>query len=276
MMTSSKSVFDKLKNLLGNQPAAPPSDDEGEAGSARPGSTAAARRPARPRGARSDPGLSGGSGSTGSGPNAGSGAGSGPRARSSSGGFEPLDAQGGTAPHAEIPCPNCGEPMLAGWGTTCGKCRPHLVGAKTMFFAPGQVELPVAAGAGGMTLGWLIVIRTGDEAKKGALVELDADTVLSRADAPPTGAAKLISFDDGFMSSGHALLSRPQTGERTDAFSIRDRDRPGPSANGTFVNSHKLVKGEVVRLADGDVIKVGTTELLFKSLWLPPVGVRTS
>ena len=99
--------------------------------------------------------------------------------------------------------------------------------------------------------------------------------MLSRADAPPIGSAKLVAFDDGFMSSGHAVLSRPQTGERTDAFTIRDRDRPGPSANGTFVNSHKLVKGEIVRLADGDIIKVGTTELLFKSLWLPPVGTRT-
>jgi hypothetical protein len=165
--------------------------------------------------------------------------------------------------------------MLAGWGTTCGKCRPNLVAAKTMFFAPGQVELPAQA-AGGMTLGWLIVIRTGDESQKGTLVELDADsTVLSRADAPPTGAAKLVSFDDGFMSSGHAVIGRPVTGEKTDAFTIRDRDRPGPSANGTFVNSHKLVKGEIVRLADGDIIKVGTTEMLFKSLWLPPVGVRT-
>ena len=167
-------------------------------------------------------------------------------------------------------------PMLTGWGTTCGKCRPNLVGAKTMFFAPGQVELPPSqAAASGMTLGWLIVIRTGDESKRGGLIELDADAVLSRADAPPTGAAKLVSFDDGFMSSGHAVLSRPLTGERTDAFTIRDRDRPSPSANGTFVNSHKLVKGEIVRLADGDIIKVGTTEMLFKALWLPPVGTRT-
>ena len=165
--------------------------------------------------------------------------------------------------------------MLAGWGTTCGKCRPNLVGAKTMFFAPGQVELPASHAAAGMTLGWLIVVRTGDESKKGALIELDADAVLSRADAPPIGSAKLVAFEDGFMSSGHAVLSRPQTGERTDAFTIRDRDRPGPSANGTFVNSHKLVKGEIVRLADGDIIKVGTTELLFKSLWLPPVGTRS-
>jgi hypothetical protein len=264
MMTFAKRVFDKLKNLLGNERpgSRPASDEETETPPPRPGAAATGggtRRPARPRAARSDPGLS-----------------PGVRPRSSSGAFEPLDAPAGEpASHAEIPCPNCGEPMLTGWGTTCGKCRPNLVGAKTMFFAPGQVELPAQA-AGGMTLGWLIVIRTGDDSKKGALIELDADAVLSRADAPPTGAAKLVPFDDGFMSSGHAVLSRPLTGERTDAFTIRDRDRPGPSANGTFVNSHKLVKGEIVRLADGDMIKVGTTELLFKSLWLPPVGVRSS
>jgi FHA domain len=266
MMTSAKRVFDKLKNLLGPRPPASREEPEPEEPSPRV-SAAGARRPARPRGARSDPGLAGA------------------RPRSASGAFEPLDGpasgsgsglgSGETAPHVEIPCPNCGEPMLTGWGTTCGKCRPNLVGAKTMFFAPGQVELPAQA-AGGMTLGWLIVIRTGDEAHKGTLIELDADTVLSRADAPPTGAARLVSFDDGFMSSGHAVLSRPLTGERTDAFTVRDRDRPAPSANGTFVNSHKLVKGEIVRLADGDIIKVGTTELLFKSLWLPPVGARTS
>jgi hypothetical protein len=248
-------VFDKLKNLLG----APPPDAEPEAspGARSPrasASTAGPRRPARPRAARSDPGLPVGRSPS----------------RPPSGNFDPPEE---TA-QAEIPCPNCGEPMLAGWGTTCGKCRPNLVGAKTMFFAPGQVELPAQA-AGGMTLGWLIVIRTGDESQKGSLVELDSDAlVLSRADAPPTGAAKLVAFEDGFMSSGHAVLSRPLTGERTDAFTIRDRDRPGPSANGTFVNSHKLVKGEIVRLADGDIIKVGTTELLFKSLWLPPVGQR--
>jgi len=259
MMTSANRVFDKLKNLLGHQP---PQQPDSPAPAARPGRASVAggppRRPARPRSPLSDPNLGGGP----------------PRSRGPSGAFTPLDAPDDSAP-AEIPCPNCGEPMLAGWGTTCGKCRPNLVGAKTMFFAPGQVELPASHAAAGMTLGWLIVVRTGDESKKGSLIELDADAVLSRADAPPIGAAKLVAFEDGFMSSGHAVLSRPQTGERTDAFTIRDRDRPGPSANGTFVNSHKLVKGEIVRLADGDIIKVGTTELLFKSLWLPPVGTRS-
>ncbi len=261
MMTFANRVFDKLKNLLGNQPPQQPESPAPARSSRASVSGAPPRRPARPRSPLSDPNLGvGGPGST--------------RSRGPSGAFEPLEPPDESAP-AEIPCPNCGEPMLAGWGTTCGKCRPHLVGAKTMFFAPGQVELPASHAGAGMTLGWLIVIRTNDEAKKGELVDLDADAVLSRADAPPIGAAKLVAFDDGFMSSGHAVLSRPQTGERTDAFTIRDRDRPGPSANGTFVNSHKLVKGEIVRLADGDIIKVGTTELLFKSLWLPPVGTRT-
>jgi hypothetical protein len=261
MMTFANRVFDKLKNLLGNQPPQEPESPAPARSSRASVSGGPPRRPARPRSPLSDPNLgTGGSGGT--------------RSRGSSGAFEPLEPPEESA-HAEIPCPNCGEPMLAGWGTTCGKCRPNLVGAKTMFFAPGQVELPASHAAAGMTLGWLIVVRTGDESKKGALIELDADAVLSRADAPPIGAAKLVAFEDGFMSSGHAVLSRPQTGERTDAFTIRDRDRPGPSANGTFVNSHKLVKGEIVRLADGDIIKVGTTEVLFKTLWLPPVGTRS-
>ena len=75
-MTIAKRVFDKLKNLLGNERPPAPSDDEPEAAPPRPGAPTAvsARRPARPRAARSDPGLSGG------------------RPRSPSGAFEPLDA----------------------------------------------------------------------------------------------------------------------------------------------------------------------------------------
>jgi len=87
------------------------------------------------------------------------------------------------------------------------------------------------------------------------------------------GDVEVVGFDDGYMSSAHAVIGRPATGNRNDAFTIRDREGQ-PSANGTFVNSQKLGQGEVVRLGDGDVIKVGGTELLFKSLWLPPVAVR--
>lgn len=163
--------------------------------------------------------------------------------------------------------------MLAGWGTTCGTCRPNLVPAKTMFLARGQVALAVEAHAG-MTIGWLVVIRSIDEQQRGTLIELDrARLVLSRAGAEPAGADRVVTFDDTYMSSAHAVLSRPATGNRDDAFTIRDRQNPA-SANGTFVNSRKLGPGEVVRLGEGDIIKVGATELLFKALWLPPVAVR--
>jgi hypothetical protein len=164
--------------------------------------------------------------------------------------------------------------MLPGWGTTCGKCRPNLVAAKTMFLAGEQVALPSHLG-GGMTLGWLVVIRSADKRQIASLIELDQPrVVLSRAGAAPSGALRVVPFEDGYMSSAHAVIGRPATGNRNDAFTIRDRDAPG-SANGTFVNSQKLRPGESVRLGDGDVIKVGATELLFKSLWLPAVTARS-
>jgi pSer/pThr/pTyr-binding forkhead associated (FHA) protein len=145
-----------------------------------------------------------------------------------------------------------------------------------MFLAPGQLAPPAQA-AGGTILGWMAVIRSVDERQVGSLIELDQPRiVLSRAGAPPSSNDRLVQFDDGYMSSGHAVIGRPSSGDRTDAFTIRDRDNPGPSANGTFVNSQKLEPGEVVRLADTDIVKVGATELLFKTLWLPPVATRTS
>jgi FHA domain len=174
----------------------------------------------------------------------------------------------------EIPCPNCGEPMLPGWGTTCGKCRPNLVAPKTLFFSASDFGLPTQAQlSGGMTLGWLVVVRTVEESQQGNLIELDRPTVaLSRAGVPPIGADKVVQFEDSFMSSGHAVLRSPPDGDRSNAFTISDRENPSPSINGTFVNADKVTAGQVVRLSDGDIIKVGATELLFKSLWLPPSG----
>jgi pSer/pThr/pTyr-binding forkhead associated (FHA) protein len=126
-----------------------------------------------------------------------------------------------------------------------------------------------------MALGWIVVSRSIDKLQNGALIELDQPLVIvSRAGAGGGGGARVVSFDDTFMSNGHALLRRPATGERTDAFTICDRQDPGPSANGTFVNARKLQATEIARLSDGDTIKVGATELLFKSLWLPPVSAR--
>jgi len=237
-------VLDKLRELFGGGKPSNPA----QTGRGRP---AGPRRPAKPRPLSADSARLGRS-----------------RPPSSTGAPRAEVAQ------SEIPCPNCGEPMLPGWGTTCGKCRPNLVAPKTMFMAREQVALPSHMG-GGMTLGWLVVTRSSDKRQLASLIELDQSrVVLTRADAAPTGAARVVGFDDGYMSSAHAVIGRPATGNRNDAFTIRDREGQ-PSANGTFVNSQKLGQGEVVRLGDGDVIKVGGTELLFKSLWLPPFAART-
>ncbi|HVT08998.1 MAG TPA: FHA domain-containing protein, partial [Polyangia bacterium] len=178
----------------------------------------------------------------------------------------------------EVPCPNCGEPMLSGWGTTCGRCRPNLVAPKTLFLAPGQMAAAPSQvlSAEGMTLGWLVVVASVDTGRRGALVELTyRRSILSRAGTMPPGTPGVVEFADTFMSSGHAIVTRPQTGNRNEAFEIRDRES-APSANGTFVNSRRLVAGEVMRLGDGDVVKVGATELVFRSLWLPGSGARPS
>ncbi len=174
----------------------------------------------------------------------------------------------------EIPCPNCGEPMLSGWGTTCGTCRPGLVAPKTLFLsrdpqaASGRMEA--------MTLGWLVVVSTPDQRQRGELLQLDQErSVLSRGERGPTSQPGLFEFSDIFMSSGHAIVSRPRTGDRRDAFSIRDRES-APTANGTFVNSRRVGRGESVDLADGDEVKVGATQMVFRSLWLPGSDARTS
>ena len=73
----------------------------------------------------------------------------------------------------EIPCPNCGEPMLSGWGTTCGTCRPGLVAPKTLFLSrdpkatSGRIEA--------MTLGWHVVVSTHDKQQRGSLLQLDQE-----------------------------------------------------------------------------------------------------
>ena len=166
--------------------------------------------------------------------------------------------------------------MLAGWGTTCGSCRPNLVAAKTLYLAPGQVASTSQLAGEGMTLGWLVVVSSLDVKLQGALIELrQATSTLSRSSGPGGLRPDLFEFDDIFMSNRHACVSRPKTGSRNDAFEIRDREGT-PSANGTFINSRRLPPGEISPLADGDVIKVGATEIVFKSLWLPGSASPTS
>jgi hypothetical protein len=142
---------------------------------------------------------------------------------------------------------------------------------KTMFMSAvddkGLVPVP------GLSLGWFVVVSSLDTQYSGSLIELVTPvTILSRGSQENTSMETWIDLSDKFLSNGHAVVHRPGRDNQDEAFTIRDREVPGPSANGTFVNSHKLAPGEVVELSDGDIVRVGRTELMFKSLWLSPSG----
>ena len=171
----------------------------------------------------------------------------------------------------EVFCPNCGQPMLASWGATCGNCRPRMASPKTMFMS--TVDGKGVATVPGISLGWLVVLSSLDARYTGSLLELTTPvTILSRGGQENTSMETWVDFNDKFISNGHALVYRPKQATHDDAFTVRDREVPGPSANGTFVNSHKLAPGEVAELSEGDIVRVGRTELMFKSLWLSPSG----
>jgi hypothetical protein len=174
-------------------------------------------------------------------------------------------------PEEEVFCPNCGQPMLASWGATCGNCRPRMASPKTMFMS--TVDGKGAATVPGISLGWLVVLSSLDARYTGSLLELTTPvTILSRGGQENTSMETWVDFNDKFISNGHALIYRPKQAGPDEAFTVRDREVPGPSANGTFVNSHKLAPGEVAELSEGDIVRVGRTELMFKSLWLSPGG----
>jgi pSer/pThr/pTyr-binding forkhead associated (FHA) protein len=136
--------------------------------------------------------------------------------------------------------------------------------------APGH---DLAAGTGpqgvpwraGAWLAWLLVVRSEDEQMEGRLLALTAEeTTLGRGnrDSLRSGAHHL--FDDLFMSDPHVVISRPG-GQGPPQL----RERPGPSTNnGTFVNGRRISADEVVELRDGDLVQLGTTALLVKTLWL--------
>jgi hypothetical protein len=149
--------------------------------------------------------------------------------------------------------------MLEVWGSTCGRCRPKTVHPKSPTL--------IASDEPSLELGWLVVLSSPDEDRVGELYPLQQDLlILSRRapNAPPQAPGQL-AFVDDFMSSGHATLKQSQAGR----WSIEDRSAPSPSANGTFVNAHQVAPGEAFQLCDGDIIRLGTTELYFRALHLP-------
>lgn len=114
-------------------------------------------------------------------------------------------------------------------------------GAATTIFEVGAGG-PSAPGA--PALGWLAGL---DGKLKGQLVPLEGSTVLG---ADPDCK---ISLDEEFASRRHAEIYRTEYG-----FMVRDLG----STNGTFVNDVRIKEESLV---DGDRIRVGTTELVFKS-----------
>lgn len=166
----------------------------------------------------------------------------------------------------EESCVTCGAPLLLEWGGVCPNCKPKIASPKTLFASRSDLF-----GAASISLGWLIVLRSPDQPQQATLLELDqAVNLITRMGAPPVPGARLYPFNDEFMSVANATIRRPFGGDKNSAFTLEDRRSPGPSANGTWANSRRLGPQEVVQLGDGDIVRVGTTEFLFKSLWLPP------
>jgi FHA domain len=164
---------------------------------------------------------------------------------------------------AEENCPQCGQPMLRAWGATCGLCRPPTGHARSS-------DLVAAArpGQGSLTLGWLVVVDSPDEGKEGAVLALDNPVVVLTRQGAVAGVPGEIALRDDFLSAGHATVTCMPAGAEVQ-FTLQDRREPGPSANGTFLNGRRLAVGENGALCDGDEIRVGSTELVFRNLFVP-------
>jgi hypothetical protein len=118
----------------------------------------------------------------------------------------------------------------------------------------------------GRWLAWLLVVRSEDASMEGQLLQLRPGINVLGRGRPHSGAAGGHRFDDLFMSDPHALLTAPD-----GAAPARLRERPGPPPNnGTSFNGRRLQPGEEVALVDGDLLQLGTTELVLKTLWLEP------
>jgi hypothetical protein len=168
-----------------------------------------------------------------------------------------------TAVVAEENCPQCGQPMLHSWGATCGVCRPpagHPRDAERIAAARGNQRA--------LTLAWLVVIETPDGGQEGAVLPLEQPVIVLTRHGAVAGVPGEIALRDDFLSAGHALIKSAASGPELQ-FTLEDRQNPGPSANGTFLNGRRLGPGEAAVLCDGDEVRVGSTEMAFRSLVVP-------
>jgi hypothetical protein len=120
-----------------------------------------------------------------------------------------------------------------------------------------------------LTLAWVVILASADDVREGQELPIDYPiTVLTREGAV-TGLPGEIALRDDFLSAGHALIKHADDARNGGAFTLEDRRDPGPSANGTFLNGRRLGPAEIAALCDGDEIRVGATELVFRTLFVP-------
>jgi serine/threonine protein phosphatase PrpC len=120
--------------------------------------------------------------------------------------------------------------------------RPRMDAPRTAVF-----DLSAVSAASGPILGWLTFLE-GD--LQGDVIQLESTIVIG---ADPHCR---IHLDDGYVSSRHVEVFR----DEKRGFVLRDLN----STNGTHVNNAKVDRGAEVNLVDGDIIKIGTTEVVFK------------
>jgi hypothetical protein len=160
-------------------------------------------------------------------------------------------------------CPNCGQPLLRSWGATCGACRPPLA------HAADEAGIAAArAGQRSLTLAWLVVADSPDTSQEGAVLPIDQAVMVLTRHGAVAGVPGEIALRDDFLSAGHAQVKSAAAGADLQ-FTLEDRREPGPSANGTFLNGRRLAHGETAALCDGDEIRVGSTEIVFRNLFIP-------
>jgi hypothetical protein len=98
---------------------------------------------------------------------------------------------------------------------------------------------------------WLVVMN-GPRA--GRILTLDAEgTTIGR------DARSQIILDDNSVTAFHAKLRMEEDEEGDERFSIQDL----ATTNGTFVNGEAILKQF---LNDGDAVRIGETELVFKKV----------
>ncbi|MBW2733523.1 MAG: FHA domain-containing protein, partial [Deltaproteobacteria bacterium] len=122
--------------------------------------------------------------------------------------------------------------------------QPHeMDGPKTAIFDLGA--LSQGAYHMDVVLGWLAFV---DGPQRGNVIQLEGTTVIGANVRCP------VHLDDGYVSSRHAEIFRVEHG-----FKLRDLG----STNGTHLNNTKVYAEREVALIDGDIVKIGTTEMVF-------------